>query len=111
MDTLLAPSGAAPTGSDTENAAKMAMRAALAAGPLAKQWSNIEHLVVKNGTGWAVGSSLTVADLAIYVRMGSFLAGKYDGIPAAVLDPMSALRSLFHKVEANEKVAAWNAAH
>lgn len=89
----------------------MAMRAALASGPLTTQWANIERLVVQNGTGWAVGPSMTIADLAIYVRMGSFLLGKYDGVPASVLNPMASLKALFHKVEANEKVAAWNAAH
>ena len=40
----------------------------------------------KSSSGWLVGDSLTVADLAAYGRVMSFKLGKYDAIPADVVD-------------------------
>mmetsp|Transcript_9629 Transcript_9629/g.10882 ORF Transcript_9629/g.10882 Transcript_9629/m.10882 type:complete len:231 (+) Transcript_9629:40-732(+) len=49
--------------------------------------------------GFAVGSALTVADLAVYAATGMLSCGFYDGVPKEVLTP-------FANVQANRKTVA-----
>ena len=56
-----------------------------------------------------MGDSLTVADLAAYGRVMSFKRGKYDNIPADVVDNFPLTTALYERVKALPKVAEWNA--
>lgn len=73
----MAPSGAAPSTTEAEKTAKIAMRVALAAGALGARFVAFNSQIAKNPAGFAVGDSLTVADLALYCKMQSFTAGLY----------------------------------
>lgn len=79
IDVLLAPSGTAPSGTEAEKAAKVALRSALADGALSARFAALDALLAANPSGWLVGDSLTVADLALYGRVGSFVAGACAG--------------------------------
>ena len=71
LDTLLAPSGKEP-----DAAKKKQLRESLAAGPLLTWFAGLERFAGRNASGWLVGDSLTVADLALYSRVMSFKLGK-----------------------------------
>ena len=105
-DILLAPSGKE---SDPEK--KKALRVELAAGPLAIWFGNIEKALQRGGGTWLVGEKLSIADLAAYCRMNSFVRGAYDDIPKDIVNGYPSLVALYDRVEALPKVAEWNAAH
>eukprot|EP00934_Nitzschia_sp_Nitz4_P003532 Nitzschia sp. Nitz4//scaffold261_size27179//15727//16404//NITZ4_008212-RA/size27179-processed-gene-0.5-mRNA-1//1//CDS//3329544726//3522//frame0 len=68
---------------------KEAKRAALFAkdGAVYKQFQLLEACVTEHGTeGFAVGKSLTIADLHIYAFVGFLVSGFFDGVPANGLD-------------------------
>ena len=71
LDTLLAPSG-----KEADAAKKAQLRESLAAGPLLTWFAGLERFAGRNASGWLVGDSLTVADLALYSRVMSFKLGK-----------------------------------
>ena len=104
LDTLLAPSG-----KEADAAKKAQLREALAAGPLLTWFAGLERFAGCNASGWLVGDSLTVADLALYSRVMSFKLGKYDNIPANVVDGFPKVSALYERVLKHPKVAEWNA--
>jgi photosystem I subunit 11 len=59
-------------------------------------------------SGWLVGDSLTVADLALYSRVMSFKLGKYDDIPGNVVDAFPKVSALYDRVLKHPKVVEWN---
>ena len=66
---------------------RMAMRKVLAEDTLPRWGDFLERLLVANGrTGFAVGDSLTVADLKLYWIIDKLTNGSLDGIPTSVLD-------------------------
>lgn len=71
LDTLLAPSG-----KETDAEKKKALRQALAAGPLTAWFGSLTKLLETNGSGFIVGKQLSIADLATYCRLQSFVGGK-----------------------------------
>lgn len=58
---------------------------------------------------WAVGGSLSIADLAIYVCLLNVSAGAFEKMSWEPLQPFTRLMASFYAVEAHPKVAAWNA--
>jgi glutathione S-transferase len=45
-----------------------------------------QRILAKSSSGWMVGSTLSIADLATYGRVLSFKTAKYDDIPANIVD-------------------------
>ena len=103
LDTLLAPSG-----KEADPAKKAQLREALAAGPLLTWFAGLERFAGRNASGWLVGDSLTVADLALYGRAMSFKLGKYDNIPPNIVDGFPKVNALYERVLKHPKVAEWN---
>jgi len=71
LDTLLAPSG-----KEADAEKKKALRQALAAGPLTTWFASLTKLLETSGSGFIVGKQLSIADLATYCRLQSFVGGK-----------------------------------
>jgi len=97
------------------DAEKEAARAALIAegGRLAMHLGGLERICAENGScGFAVGSALTVADLAIWRLVGWVSSGVIDGIPKQyVAESFPALSKLVASVDAHPKVAEWKQRH
>ena len=98
----------APSGKEADAAKKKALREALAAGPLLTWFAGLERFAGRNASGWLVGDSLTVADLALYSRVMSFKLGKYDDIPGNIVDGFPKVSALYDRVLKHPKVAEWN---
>ncbi|CAM9733614.1 unnamed protein product [Chrysoparadoxa australica] len=62
------------------------------------------------GSGYAVGSSLTIADLAVYATVHHYTSGFIDYIPTDVVDAYPYIKGIYDKVLANPKVAEYYAA-
>jgi len=61
---------------------------------------------------YSVGSSITVADLAVWRLIGWIDSGTLDGIPVNyVVDTFPALRKLVQTVDSHPKVVEWKAKH
>ena len=111
MQPVLTPSRPqllAPSGKEADAAKKKALRESLAAGPLLTWFGGLERFAGRNASGWLVGDSLTVADLALYSRVMSFKLGKYDDIPGNVGDGFPKVSALYDRVIKHPKVAEWN---
>ena len=81
-------------------------------GRLALHLGGLEKLCVENGScGFAVGDSLTVADLAIWRLAGWLASGALDGIPTTYVGTFPAITKLVESVDAHPKVDEWKAAH
>ena len=71
---------------------RTAMRKVLAEDTLPRWAGFLERLLVSNGrTGFAVGDTLTVADLKLYWIVDKLRNGSLDGIPTSVLDGFPAV--------------------
>lgn len=95
---------------------KVAARKALLeeeGGRLRMHLGGLEKLCVENGDcGYAVGESITVADLAIWRLVGWVSSGVIDGIPVDfVSNTFPALSKLVSTVDGNSKVQEWKAKH
>ena len=78
--------------------------------------SGLEKICALNnksmGAGFSVGSTLSVADLAIWRLVGWVDSGTLDGIPKQfVADSFPALATLVMAVDAHPKVKEWRAKH
>lgn len=82
-------------------------------GRLAMHLGGLEKLLCENGScGYAVGESLTVADLAIWRLAGWLSSGALDGIPNDyVSSTFPAMSKLVATVDAHPKVVEWKAMH
>ena len=93
---------------------KMAARAKLVEpdGRLTMHLGGLEKICAENGScGYAVGSSLTVADLAIWRLCGWLSGGVIDGIPADFVAGFPAVSKLIATVDAHPKVSEWKEMH
>ena len=94
---------------------KIAAREALIAadGRLTMHLGGLEKICAENGScGHAVGSSLTVADFAIWRLVGWLASGVIDGIPKDyVASTFPAVSKLVETVDAHPKVGEWKALH
>eukprot|EP00123_Amoebidium_parasiticum_P012930 comp21667_c0_seq1/m.30480 comp21667_c0_seq1/g.30480 ORF comp21667_c0_seq1/g.30480 comp21667_c0_seq1/m.30480 type:complete len:209 (-) comp21667_c0_seq1:640-1266(-) len=71
----------------------------------------LENLLEKNGTGYFVGDSLTIADLQLYAFQDWITSGLLDYIPTDVFTAYPLLSALVQQVQSHPKVAEWNVAH
>ena len=62
----------------------------------------------KDLPSFAVGNSLTIADLYLYAHVQWYKSGFYDGIPTDLADGFPAIGKIVSNVANNEKVIEWN---
>jgi glutathione S-transferase len=67
----------------------------------------IEKKISENSSGWVVGESISIADLALYCELNWISGGVLDGIPTNVLDSYPACTQLMQKVKSHEGVKKW----
>lgn len=70
-----------------------------------------EKSLKDNGSGWLVGSKITVADLALTRISGWISGGILDGIPASILDKYPLVKAHRERIEAEPAVAEWRNKH
>ena len=86
---------------------KKAAREAYAAGYLARWLPNVEAQI----EGPLIsGNELSVADLKLFIALGSYRKGVYDYISTDVLAPYPKINALLDAVAADARVAVWYAA-
>lgn len=78
-------------------------------GRLRMHLGGLEKICSENGDcGYAVGDSISVADLAIWRLVGWMASGKLDGIPKDYVETtFPSLSKLVASVDSNEKVQEW----
>merc|ERR1712110_805561 len=87
---------------------KLAARAELCSGKLAKYLEALEKFLTQNGsTGFYVGNQMTIADLAVWRLMGWLNGGVLDGIPKTVLEPYKQVDAHFKSIEENPQIRAY----
>ena len=87
---------------------RMEMRRELAETVLPNWLCFLETLLDDNGkTGYFVGDSLTVADLAAWRLCGWISGGVIDGIPETILDPFLLLNAHQNQISNLPKVVEW----
>ena len=87
---------------------RMEMRRELAETVLPNWLCFLETLLDDNGkTGYFVGDSLTVADLAAWRLCGWISGGVIDGIPETILDPFPLLNAHQNHISNLPKVVEW----
>ena len=68
----------------------------------------LERRIESFGPGpWAVGSQMTVADIALWRALDWLVGGILDGIPTNLLEETPRLRALAQQVAAIPKIRAW----
>ena len=72
---------------------------------------DIFHCVIvlakKYVSGFYVGKSMTIADLAMWRLMGWINGGVLDGIPKEILDPYKQVNGNFKAMEENPQIRAY----
>ena len=86
----------APYHADLETRKKL--RAEYAVGGLAKFVAYLENVVSRNTVPYCVGSSLTVADLALAGTVHSVTRGNFDGIPTDYFKPYTHITKIYENV-------------
>jgi glutathione S-transferase len=97
------------TGSKLEGAEKEAARKASSeAGEIYAALEKIEAFVGAHGSdGFAVGSSLSIADFALFATLSNLAGGNYDGVPPTVLDPFRHVQAVRKTVASLPTTVAW----
>mmetsp|Transcript_5558 Transcript_5558/g.6419 ORF Transcript_5558/g.6419 Transcript_5558/m.6419 type:complete len:222 (+) Transcript_5558:19-684(+) len=62
---------------------------------------------VIGGNGYAVGDSLTIADLYLYTGSCNLVSGLYDGVPVDTLDGFENIMQLRRAVRSHAEVCKW----
>ena len=92
---------------------KMEARSKLAADTFPMYFSALEKIMQINGsTGFYVGNSMTIADIAMWRLLGWFKSGILDGIPKDILDEKYPLMlQNYNDIDANPEIRAWMESH
>merc|ERR1712150_209984 len=94
----------------TDKAAKEAERAKYCAqgGPTYELLKKIDTQIgVNPDSDFAVGDSLTIADLFIHCQCNSLTSGLYDGVPSTTLEPFHHIMALRKAVRSHPGVMKW----
>lgn len=94
---------------ERDPAKKLAMRAELAAGPLARVFGYLEGLVAHAGGPFIAGATMSIADVAIALQIVQIRKGGLDGLDAATLAPYPRLGALTDAFLADPRIVAYNA--
>jgi len=87
------------------------MRKQLAEETLPKWFRLFNTRLESVGTGFYVGSNLTIADLSTYWTFAWFTTGDLDGIPTNILVDYPAIKAHIDMVKSIPKVLEWHEAH
>lgn len=85
---------------------KLAMRAELAAGPLARACAYVDGLVARSGGPFVGGADLSVADLVVAQQVLAIRRGVLDGLSTAHLEAWPRLAALTDAYLADPRVLA-----
>jgi glutathione S-transferase len=97
-----------PTMREPDPQRKTALRATLGSETLPHWFSLLEKRLSKNANApFFVGTTLTVADLAIWRLADWLTSGVLDGIPSTLLDPFPRLTALYNAVDERADVRTW----
>ena len=91
---------------------KLRARQALTQDYLPKWLGFLERLLNENAeSGWFVGESMSIADLAMWRLLGWLTSGVLDGIPKTLLVGFNGLQELHNRVDSLPKVREWMERH
>ena len=91
---------------------KAALRATLAAKTVPQWFGYLEALLAGNGnTGFFVGASMTIADLAVWRLVGWLRGGVLDGIPTTITDGFPLLEAHYTAVDDHPGIRGWMQTH
>jgi prostaglandin-H2 D-isomerase / glutathione transferase len=85
---------------------KLAMRAELAAGPMARVFTYVESLIAASGGPFVGGSSISIADLVIAAQILQIRSGHLDGLSTETLAPYTRLNALADAYLADPRIVA-----
>jgi len=87
---------------------KLEARAALAYGRLPVYFGALNTFLTQNGeTGFYVGSTMTVADIAMWRMLGWFKGGALDGISTEVFDSYPLVLKHYNDIDAHPEIRKW----
>lgn len=85
---------------------KLAMRAELAAGPLARVYGYVEGLVAASGGPFVAGAAMSIADLVVAAGVLQIQSGHLDGLNASHLEAFPRVRALAEAYRRDPRIAA-----
>jgi glutathione S-transferase len=97
-----------PSFFERDQAKKLEMRAAVAAGPMRLAFAYAERLIGRGPGPFLLGQQLTIADLVVAQQVLSIRAGVLDGIGPQVLEAYPNLLRLAEAYLADPRVAAYH---
>lgn len=100
-----------PTFCETDAEKRLALRKKLASDVLPPHFAQLDKYICKKSPNYAVGDSMTIADLAIFNFVNWFKSGMLDGIPADLVSPYRNVCSVCDTVSKNPKVQDWYQKH
>ncbi|KAH9250739.1 hypothetical protein BASA81_011455 [Batrachochytrium salamandrivorans] len=91
---------------------KMSQRKHLAEVRYPAMFGALEKVIEEHSSGkWAVGDSISVADVSIYILVLMIKSALWDGIPTDLVDPFARVQAVFEAVRTHPKVLEWETAH
>lgn len=95
-----------------EPAVKEAARGELATVTLPKYCKALEKIMEENGsTGFYVGSTMTIGDIAMWRLWGWLTGGIVDGLPKDLLEAYPQLLKNYKTLDGHPEISAWMAKH
>ena len=73
-----------------------------------KQFDGLETVLATYGGTAAVGDSISIADIVIYLVVSDIKSGKYDGIPSTLLDSYSKVTTCYQFMLEHPKIKSWD---
>merc|ERR1712156_298237 len=89
---------------------QIAARAKLIAddGKMTKYFKALEKILKDNGsTGFFVGKTMTIADIAMWRLLGWFKGGALDGIPKEVFDAYPSVLQHYNSIDTHAEIRKW----
>ena len=96
-----------PSMKESDPLKKKAMRKELTSNELPTYFGYLQDILDTNHSGWFVGDSMTIADLAVWSLLGWIASGVIDDISAEVIHPFDGLVRLYNEINKNPSVRAW----
>jgi glutathione S-transferase len=91
---------------ERDPARKLAMRAEVAAGPMARVFRYVEGLVATSGGPFVAGATLSIADIVVALQLLQIRSGRLDGLDGATLAPYPRLVTLVEAYLAEPRIIA-----
>ena len=96
------------SGKDKDPIKKKLAREKLSQIHLPKWFQFLEDLLIENkNSKWFVGSSMTIADLAIWRLIGWLKSGLLEGVPTSIVDPYKNLVMMRDEIYKHPKIKEW----